>query len=151
MAAQLAGTHLSFAAADGEPNCAALLENDVIARVFVPTAEESMAEFLARVRREAELIHATRFFISRTTEVAAREVTVDQRHDGNDAASQAEAVGAGLVEPGLIWYAADTVPEQRRLGTFIVDGLSLVRPVVGHPSQPYELFDRVLDSGVGEG
>lgn len=148
LAAQIHSTHIAFAASDGTPTSVAFLDNGIMVRMFVPTDEEDMGEFLARIKSEGRLIHATRFFIYRTTLVASQELADDGSYiDGNDAEAQEKAVKLGIENPGLIWYGADSRSGQRSLGTFVADGMSLVRPVKGHPAQPYELFDRVLDTG----
>lgn len=119
--------------------------------VFVPDMDESLGDYVKRLRREAKQLRAHWVFISRLT--AVTETTDSEpAHDATDPALIARYMENGGMVPALYYYAqrVDSGESQRRQGFRKVLPVSDGRRDLADleemsADQPNSFFDVILD------
>lgn len=129
-------------AADGQINPVAVLAGPHAQWTFVPTDDETMGDYMERLRKEASQLGATWLFISRRTMVG----TLPGDHDTGDQNAVREALETGRVRLGVFYYAerreGDEV--QVRHGMMQAMGNHLGAPIEGPTEQTTSFFAGIL-------
>ncbi len=144
---QLRAVQISYATAKGDMAPVAVLANDSIQRLYVPSDEETLQNYLDRLSEEAKQMGATWFFISRPTQVGSHLVGSDEVHDATTAETIQEAKEQGALQRGLFWYADRREDErQKRMGIYFDNGAGVLeRPIeVPGTMQSAVLLEAVL-------
>lgn len=140
---QLRAVRYAFASADGQVNPLATLANDRIERVFSADDDELLKDFVARLNREAQDMHATWLFIFRTTTVGvfASDTALDA-----DSPEAKLAVEAEAKHEAIYWYAEDRNSEVtwRRHGFLTIEDNRLGEVFEGNSMQKMALFGNIL-------
>lgn len=103
---QLRAVHTAFMASEGHLQPIALLANETTQRAFTPDDEETVAEFIKRLNREAQRMRAVWTFYACKTLVSVEMVSPDdEQPDVNDPEEIAAAVERGQMQPGVLWYS----------------------------------------------
>lgn len=116
----------AYMAGEGDVQPIALLANQDTQRIFTPDDEETVAEFIKRLNREAHSMGAVWTFYACKTQVAFEEVDADAEvSDADNAEDVQAALAEGRMTDGILWYAErrEGDEQHRRQG---------VMPEVGH-------------------
>lgn len=143
---QLRTLQATYAMTEGAMNPIAILANQHTQRLYLPSEEETVQNYLDRLTEEARAMDACWFFIARRTEVGAHIIEPDESHDVADMDVTKKAQESGALSPGVFWYAERREDEhQRRMGIFFDNNGVLERPVeVPDNPQPIAILEQVL-------
>lgn len=102
-------TRYAFMAADGDINTVSALSDGRRERLFVPSDDDTIAEFLQRLGTTARATGSTRFFWSR---MSPTTMTQPVGHQLGDEANWV---------PSIIWYAEDSLLDNgKRYGRMLI-------------------------------
>jgi len=118
-------------------------------RVFIPDDDETLGQFIERMRREALAMEAVWAFIAKRSMVAnlGSALETDDDVDVTDTEEWEKAVAAGIVRLGVIWYAERREGEKRhhRHGQMQDEEGKLGEMREGSQAQAIPLFASILD------
>lgn len=142
-------TRTSWLAADGQINPVAVLATATERWTYVPTDEETLGEYVERLRSEARRLKATWLFLSRKTLVGNYEVRVgDDVPDTSDPDALQKAIEKGIITEGIFYFAerSEDGKTDTRHGLMKPDKDGRLGPVVeGNPKhQTADFFKNIL-------
>ena len=141
-------TRTSWLAADGHINPIAVLATPAERWTFAPTDDETLGEYVERLRGEAKRLGASWLFISRKTLVGTYLVDGDSVPDASDPEAIQKAIESGLMVEGVFYFAERVEGAERdsRHGLMRPEGERLGEVVEGNPNhQSASFFSRILD------
>lgn len=117
-------------------------------RIFIPDDDETLGQFVDRMHREAVKMKAVWTFCAVRTQVADLGDATDDEQDIDVGDSNAieEAMAAGLLRLGVVWYAErrDKKVRQWRHGQMADEDGTLGELIEGAANQDNELFAKIL-------
>lgn len=117
-------------------------------RIFIPDDDETLRQFVERMHREAKAMDAIWTFVAKRTMVANLGSASDAEHDidVDDPDQWEQAVAAGLVQLGVMWYAErrEGGDRQHRHGQMVDEGGVLGELREGARNQSIPLFAMIL-------
>lgn len=144
-------TRTAYLAAAGQMDSLAFLSGGGTEWMYVPDDEETLGEYLERLRQEAKRLNATRLFIVRRTLVGAQEMPAEDIERGEvfdvgHAQKIAEAAEEGRMVPGVFFYAScsESGKPDTRYGIMRASNVRLGEPVMSEVNQPVTHFDTIL-------
>lgn len=145
---QLHAVRIGFTASDGQLNPLGVLASPTIQRVFTPDDDETLGDFLQRIKRESDLIQAHWFFFAMQTRTARVEVTPAE--DGSVPAADSAAMQFHIAKHGgqkaIMWYAqAIGQHEETRAGVIPFTGAKLDPTLSQDLSGPVENLQFILE------
>jgi hypothetical protein len=131
-------TRVAWQAANGQINPIAVLAREGSRWTITPTNEETLGEYVERVRAKARELGATRLYLSRKTLVG--NYTAHEGDDIPDIADPAalqDAIAKGIIGEGAFYYAESLFGGLRtsRHGLMKAEGETLGELVEGTPEQ----------------
>lgn len=137
----------AYLAAAGQMDSLAILASGTREWSYVPTDEETLGDYLERLRVEAERLGATRLFVIRRTLVGAQEISSKEgdAFDVGHAQKIAEAIEDGRMVPGVFYYASCSEGgRENRYGIMRASNGRLGDPVESDAQQTVAHFDTIL-------
>lgn len=140
-------TRMAWLAADGQINPVAVLATAEKSWAFAPTDDETLGEYVERVRGEAKKLGATWLYISRKTLVGTFKVDPSDAPDATNPEAIQEAIEKGLMSEGLFYYAERLEDGERdcRHGMMRAQDNELGELIEGNPyHQSVSFFANIL-------
>ena len=158
---QLHAVRYAFAAADGAINPIATLGTDTAEHMFTPEDDESLGQYVWRLRRQARIFGATTLFIFKKTKVGLLpqdDAVVKALEDGaltewarsqglavDDPEAMRAALELGTQVDAVYWYAVQIGADPRRRHGYITITDKQLGPLVeAEATQAVGAFDRIL-------
>jgi hypothetical protein len=138
-------TRRSWLAADGHINPLAVLATAAEQWTYAPTDDETLGEYVDRLRAEAKRLGATWLYLSRKTLVGNYKASQgEQIPDASDPEAVQAAIESGMLMEGVFYYAErheeDSEPDYR-LGVMKPEEENrLGAPVEGNPHHQSATF-----------
>lgn len=142
----------AYLAAGGQVDSLAVLATGEREWSYVPNDEESLGDYLERLRLEAKRLSATRLFVIRRTMVGSQEIPAEDAEKGEvfdvgHAQRIAEAVEDGRMVEGVFYYASCSEGAKvTRYGIMRSSGARLSEPVEAEVQQAVTHYDSILGS-----
>lgn len=137
----------SYLASEGQINPVATLASRTSEWMFTPTDEETLGQYVERLRSEAKRLGATWLFISRKTLVGSSQQDEDSVVDTSDPEQLQAGIEAGLVSEGVFFFAErieDGVRDHRHGIMKAENSDTLGELVMGNPVQTVSFFATIL-------
>jgi len=146
--AQLQATRTGFTASDGHLNPFAVLGDSGHTVTLTPTVDETLGEWISRLRTEAQRMNARWLYLARKTLVGHYDAHAgDPVPDTTDPEALAKALEEGLLREGMFFYAerTDNGKKESRHGTMRIDNNTLGPTVEGDSTkQTVDFFKGIL-------
>lgn len=137
---------VAFLAVDGNQlNPIAILQTEDTEWMYAPEDDETMGEYLERLRGEARRLNAIRFFISRTTKVGVLPADVDV--DAADPVTAQDMLAKDKLTDGVLFFAMERAGNTIATthGIMVAYANRLGEAQRGDDDQTVALFARILD------
>lgn len=144
---QLRAVRFAFASASGQIDPLATLASRSTERVFSADDDESLGQYVQRLRREAQGIQAEWLFIFKKT-IVGTFARGDESTASDSAEAMQEALNDGTTMEAVYWYAEDHSGSEpaRRHGFLTIVGNHLGDMIEGDAEQTVNLFNGILGS-----
>ena len=145
---QLRAVRTAWIAAETYMQPLAIVANHDTQRIFIPDDDETLRQFVERMRREAKVMGAIWTFVAKRTMVAnlGAAAASERDFDVSDPEEYEKAVAAGIVRLGVVWYAErrEGTQQQKRHGQMQDESGTLGEPYEGARNQGLPLFSEIL-------
>lgn len=149
---QLHAVRWGFVVSDGQIIPVGVLASPTVQRVFVPDDDETLGDFLQRIKREADLIGAQWFFFameSQSKTFKASDLDVDPENPPAPDSAEMQAAlraagGEGVVEV-IMWYAEAVGAHPETRGGLIPINGSKLQPEYSQEIDPVENLKFILE------
>lgn len=145
---QLRAVRTAWIAAETYMQPLAIVANRDSQRIFIPDDDETLRQFVHRMRREAQAMGAIWTFVAKRTMVAClgAPTSLLKDFDVSDPTVWGEAEAAGLLRLGVLWYAErrEGQQQQKRHGQMQDEGGTLGQLIEGASNQDVPLFNEIL-------
>lgn len=147
--ANLRAVRISYLAVDGNQlNPIAILQAEDTEWTYAPEDDESLGEYVDRLREEAKRLNAVRLFISRTTKVGV--LPTGDLPDAGDLNTATEMMENGELSDGAAFFGMERVGDvwERVHGIMVAFANRLGEAQYAPDDQSMDLFARILDQSL---